>query len=105
MNRKFRTLDDLEEDYFSEHPEQIEPYLSEIFEDFAEDGNTAALLSSLRIIARVKGVSDVARKSGMTRKGLQKALSAEGNPRLENMNSIMKALGYHLSPQRSEVHA
>jgi hypothetical protein len=55
MNRKFRTLDDLEENYFSEHPEQIEPYLSEIFEDFAEDGNTAALLSSLRVIARVQG--------------------------------------------------
>jgi HTH-type transcriptional regulator/antitoxin HigA len=51
------------------------------------------------------GGADVARKAGMTKKGLQKALSAEGNPRLENMNSIMKALGYHLSPQRSEVHA
>jgi DNA-binding phage protein len=36
----------------------------------------------------------------MTRRGLQKALSSNGNPRLENVNSIMKALGYCLMPQK-----
>jgi DNA-binding phage protein len=36
----------------------------------------------------------------MTRQGLQKALSAHGNPRLDNVNAIMRALGYQLLPQR-----
>jgi len=36
----------------------------------------------------------------MTRQGLQKALSAKGNPRLDNINAIMQAMGYHLLPHR-----
>ena len=77
---QYRTLDHLEEDYFRNHPEEIEPYLHEIFETFAEDGDSGALLASLRTIARVKGISTLADEVGMSRQGLQKALSAKGNP-------------------------
>jgi DNA-binding phage protein len=64
---KYRTLDQLEEEYFRQHPEEIDPYLTEIFEEFAKDGDSAALLASLRIIARLKGVSAIAEKTGMSR--------------------------------------
>ena len=100
---KYRTLDQLEEEYFRQHPEEIDPYLAEIFEEFARDSNSAGLLASLRIIARLKGMSAIADKTGMSRQGLQKALSARGNPRLENVNSIMQALGYRLVPQKLEL--
>lgn len=36
---------------------------------------------------------------------LQKALSARGNPRLDNISAIMRAMGYQLLPQRIEQHA
>lgn len=98
--RKFRTLDEFEEEYFRKHPEEIDDYLIEIFQEYAEDNDTSTLLASLRIIARVRGVSEIAEQTGMTRRGLQKALSSNGNPRLENVNSIMKAMGYCLMPQR-----
>lgn len=98
--RHFPTLDDIEEQYFRDHPDEIEPYLSEIFEEYAQDGNSAALLASLRVIARVKGVSSLAEETGMTRQGLQKALSEKGNPRLDNINSIMHAMGYRLMPSK-----
>jgi HTH-type transcriptional regulator/antitoxin HigA len=101
----YRTLDNLEEDYFRRHPQEIEPYLQEIFEAFAEDGDSSALLASLRTIARVKGISTLADEVGMSRQGLQKALSAKGNPRLDNINSIMQALGYYLAPQKRNVAA
>jgi probable addiction module antidote protein len=101
----YRTLDNLEEDYFRRHPEEIEPYLHEIFEAFAEDGDSGALLASLRTIARVKGISTLADAVGMSRQGLQKALSAKGNPRLDNINSIMRALGYYLAPQKRNAAA
>ena len=103
--RKFRTFSEVSEEYFTNHPEEIECFLAENFKEYAKDGDSAALLSALRIIARVKGISEMARESGMTRQGLQKALSVEGNPRLENINSIMKALGYRLIPQKIEIHA
>ncbi len=101
--RKLRTLDQYEEDFFRQHPEEIESYLAAIFDEFAADGNTPALLASLRVIAKVKGVSLIADEIGMTRQGLQKALSDKGNPRLESINSIMKAMGYRLVPEKIDM--
>ena len=96
--REYRTLDDVTVEYFSQHPAEIEPFLQESFTEYAVDGDSAALLSALRIIARVKGISHVAAEVGMSRQGLQKALSAKGNPRLDTINRIMHALGYQLMP-------
>jgi DNA-binding phage protein len=42
----------------------------------------------------------MAEKTGMTRQGIQKALSGDGNPRLASVTSIMKAMGYYLGPQK-----
>jgi HTH-type transcriptional regulator/antitoxin HigA len=100
--RSYRRLSELSEEYFTKHPDEIEDFLVENFAEYAKDGDSAALLSALRVIAKVKGVSAVAEETGMTRWGLQKALSASGNPRLENINSIMKALGYRLTPEKIE---
>jgi probable addiction module antidote protein len=100
LMQKFRTLDEFTEGYFRDHPDEIDDYLTEIFQEYAEDNDTGALLASLRVIARVRGVSAIAEMTGMTRQGLQKALSDEGNPRLGNVTSIMKAMGYRLVPQK-----
>ena len=91
-----RTFDNLEEDYFRAHPQEVDTYLSEIFDDYAQDGDSASLLASLRVIAKVKGISALAAETGMSRQGLQKALSNKGNPRLDNINAIIHALGYRL---------
>jgi probable addiction module antidote protein len=98
--RKLRTLNEVTETYFREHPDEIDDYLVEIFQDFAEDNDTGTLLASLRILARVRGISDMATSIGMSRQGIQKALSDDGNPRLGNVTSIMKAMGYCLVPQK-----
>lgn len=99
----YRTFDDTVIDYFSEHPEEIDDFLTEIFEDYAEDGDSAVLLSSLRIVARVEGVSNIAERVKMSRQGVQKALSAKGNPRFDSINAIVQAMGYRLMPQRVGV--
>ena len=103
VKRKYQTLGEYLETYLAERPEEIDDYLTEIFADYAEDGNTAVLLSQLRVIAKVKGISTIAKEIGITRNGLQKALSDTGNPRLENMNAIMRAMGYKLTPQRLDA--
>ena len=98
-----QTLDELTVEYFSERPEEIDEYVNLVFSEYAKDGNTAALLSSLRSIARVKGVSNIAKEVKMSRQGVQKALSANGNPRLESFTAIVQAMGYQLQlvPQRA----
>ena len=52
----YRTLDNLEEDNFRNHPDEIGPYLNELFEAFAQDNDVGALLASLRTVARAKGL-------------------------------------------------
>ncbi|MEZ4594102.1 MAG: hypothetical protein R3D55_23620 [Chloroflexota bacterium] len=63
----YRTLDQITVEYFTQHPEEINEFLQETFADYAQDGDSATLLSALRIIARVKGVSTMAEEVGMTR--------------------------------------
>lgn len=99
---EYRSVDDVTVEYFSERPDEIEAFLYETFADYAVDGDSAALLSALRVIARVKGISQMAEEIGMTRQGLQKALSARGNPRLDSISAIMRAMGYQLMPHRVE---
>jgi probable addiction module antidote protein len=98
--RHYRTLDQVDEEYYRNHPQEIDGYLSVAFEEYAKDGCTPALLSALRMIARVKGISSIAEDTGLTRNGIQKALSEQGNPKFESVNVIMKAMGYNLMPQK-----
>jgi probable addiction module antidote protein len=98
--RAYRTIGEVEEEYLRTHPEEIEEYLTVLFEEYAQHGNTAALLSSLRAVGRVLGVSRLAESAGLSRKGLQKALSEEGNPYFESVNAIIHAMGYRLVPQK-----
>lgn len=78
--RKLRTLDEMEVEYFRENPDEVDEYLSVIFDEYAKDQDIGALLASLRVLARVKGITATAEAAGMTRKGLQKALSQSGSP-------------------------
>ncbi|MGB2680898.1 MAG: addiction module antidote protein [Candidatus Competibacter sp.] len=93
-------MGDFEEGYLRDHPEEVDVYLTILFDEYAQSGDAAALFSSLRVVSRVKGVSRVAEASGMSRKGLQKALSEDGNPEFARVNAIMRAMGYRLAPQK-----
>lgn len=101
--RPLRDFRAIEEEYFRNHPEEIEAYIGEIFDAFAEDNNTATLLASLRVIAKVKGITALAEEAQMTRQGVQHALSSKGNPRFDNVNAIMKAMGYRLTPKKIDT--
>jgi probable addiction module antidote protein len=96
----YRTIGEVEEQYLRDHPDEVDDYMTVLFDEYAESGDTAALLSSLRVVSRVKGVSRIAEISGLSRKGLQKALSENGNPQFGSVNAIMHAMGYRLAPQK-----
>jgi probable addiction module antidote protein len=98
--RNYRTIGDVEEEYLRNHPEEVDDYITVLFDEYAESGDTASLLSSLRVVSRVKGVSRIAEVSGLSRKGVQKALSENGSPQFSSVNAIMHAMGYRLTPQK-----
>ena len=58
---------------------------------FATD-DPAYITHALGTVARAKGMTDIARKTGLSRESLYKALSAEGNPELATILKVMSAL-------------
>lgn len=98
--KNYRTIGEVEEEYLRNHPEEIDDYITVLFDEYAENGDTAALLSSLRVVCRVKGVTTIAETTGLSRKGIQKALSEQGNPQFDSVNAILRAMGYRLMPQK-----
>jgi probable addiction module antidote protein len=96
----YRTIREVEEEYLRNHPEELDEYLTVLFDEYAQNSDTSALLASLRIVGRVKGLSHLAEVSGLSRQGLQKALSENGNPQFESVNAILHAMGYRLTLQK-----
>lgn len=78
--------------------EDIQLYLEACFEDGNDD--PAFLLHALGVIARARNMSQLARDTGLTREGLYKALSPEGNPTFATVTKVTKALGFKLSVQQ-----
>lgn len=53
--RKFRTLDEFEEEYFRKHPEEIDDYLTEIFQEYSQDNDSGASLLLCRKLVTLLG--------------------------------------------------
>lgn len=62
-----------------------------------EDGDASVLVAALGDIARAKGMTQLAKETGVTRDGLYKALSPTGNPSFDTVHKVIKALGFELS--------
>jgi probable addiction module antidote protein len=61
-----------------------------------EDGDQALVTAALGNIARAKGMTQLAKETGITRDGLYKALSPGGNPSFGTVQKVVKALGFKL---------
>jgi probable addiction module antidote protein len=77
--------------------EEMALYLEACFEEAGDDA--AFIASALGDIARAKGMSDIAAATGLTREGLYKTLSKDGNPSFSAILKVMKALGLKLKPE------
>ncbi|CAJ0692988.1 addiction module antidote protein [Ralstonia sp. 22086] len=69
-------------------------YLDACLEEAADD--PAFITHALGVVARARGMTQLARDTGMTREGLYKALSEEGNPSFATVLKVMRALGIRL---------
>ena len=63
------------------------------------DGDAALVVAALGDIARARGMMYLARDTGLTREGLYKALSPEGNPSFATVMKVCKALGLKLQTE------
>ncbi|ARP96782.1 addiction module antidote protein [Bordetella genomosp. 13] len=65
--------------------------------DALKTGDAAYIAQALGIVARAKGMAEVARNTGLSREQLYRSLSADGNPTLKTTLAVLKALGIELT--------
>lgn len=88
--RKARDWDAAE---FLDTKEKVVAYLNLAL----EEGDDSLVRAALGDIARSKGMTQLSRETGITRDGLYKAFSPDGNPTFSNVMKVLKALGLRLS--------
>ena len=95
---------DLPEFDITEHlddDEAIAEYLTLVL----EENDPALLAAALGDAARARGMTEIAKASGIAREALYKALRPESHPRFETISRVCHALGVKLVAQPLEHHA
>ena len=80
--------------------EDIAAYLTIIM----EDSDPALLAAALGDVARARGMSEIAKASGITREALYKALRPDAKPRFDTVSKVCAALGVKLVAQPIHSH-
>jgi probable addiction module antidote protein len=79
-------------------PEQIAAYLTEAL----ETGDTVFVCTAIDTIARAKGMSNVARATGLGRESLYKSLSGNTKPEFDTIAKVVNSFGIKLVAQPIE---
>jgi probable addiction module antidote protein len=90
MTKKLTTYDPAE-DLTSD--QAIADFMAAAF----ETNDAAYIAHALGVIARAKGMTQIANQTGLSREQLYRSFSAEGNPTLRTTLAVMKALGMDLT--------
>lgn len=92
---KVADLPEFEVAPYLDSEDAIAAYLTNII----EAGDPALLASALGDIARARGMTEIAKASGLTREALYKALRPDAQPRFDTISRVCAALGVRLVAQ------
>lgn len=79
----------------ADHLESVED-IAAYLEAALEEGDAALFAAALGDVARAKGMTQVARATGLGRESLYKALSPDGNPEFSTILKVLDSLGLKL---------
>lgn len=80
--------------------QEIATFMADAF----ETGDAGYIAHALGIVARAKGMTQLARDTGLSREQLYRSFSKTGNPTLKTTLVVMKALGIHLTTKPHGEH-
>lgn len=75
---------------------------ADLLQDALETGEAGYVAHALGVIVRARGMTKIARATGLSRESLYKALSSTGNPTLSTLLVVVAALGFKLSATSGE---
>ena len=96
MTKKLTTYDPAE-DLTSD--EAIAKFMAEAF----ASNDSGYIAHALGVVARAKGMAQIAGQTGLSREQLYRSFSGTGNPTLKTTLAVMKALGIELTVRVSQT--
>ncbi|AGI26877.1 putative transcriptional regulator [Pseudomonas sp. ATCC 13867] len=82
------------------NPEAIAEFMS----DALETGDASYIAKAMGVVARAKGMTELARETGLSREQLYRSFSEHGNPTLKTLLAVMNALGIEMTVRPQLVH-
>ncbi|HVT62477.1 MAG TPA: addiction module antidote protein [Legionellaceae bacterium] len=81
-------------------PESIAIFMADAF----ETGDAAYIAKAIGVVARAKGMTEIARETGLSREQLYRSFSEEGNPTLKTTLTVMRAIGVDMTAKAHREH-
>jgi probable addiction module antidote protein len=78
---------------FLNSEKDISTYMEEAF----KTGDASYVAHALGVVARAKGMAEIAEQTGLSREQLYRSFSGQGNPTLKTTLAVMKTLGLQLT--------
>lgn len=76
-----------------DNPESVAIFMSDAF----ETGDVAYIAKALGVVARAKGMTEIAKETGLSREQLYRSFSQNGNPTLKTTLTVMHAIGLDMT--------
>ena len=74
--------------------------IDEFMKDAFESGDAGYIAHALGIVARARGMSEIAKETGLAREALYRSFAEDGNPTLKTVLAVMQSLGFELMAKR-----
>lgn len=94
------TFTDFDPAEYLASPEAIAEFMS----DALETGDAGYIAKAMGVVARARGMTELARETGLSREQLYRSFSENGNPTLKTMLAVMKALGVDMAVRPHNAH-
>lgn len=83
-----------------DNEESIALFMADAF----ETGDAAYIAKALGVVARAKGMAEIARETGLSREQLYRSFSEKGNPTLKTILTVMHAIGLDITTKPHIAH-
>lgn len=83
-----------------DNPEAIAIFMSDAF----ETGDIGYIAKALGVVARARGMTEIARETGLSREQLYRSFSEKGNPTLKTTLAVMRAIGVDITAIAHVAH-
>ncbi len=94
--REFPTWDSLTSEMMKKDSEFMHLAIKRTFRDYIQTGDDFFLRETLKQAAAAKGITKLAKETGLSRQYIYEMLSEKGNPTLSTFRSVLAALGFKM---------